>query len=299
MQKLAKEFVCCTEEVDILFPRNEWLINHLKNDPAVKLFRDTYGKQVPRQHWDPSPTKTKQGVYAMMPDGTYLSARFVGARKNQVVEFLNEALRTYRKLVKERSLNPQPVPQTPALQRWEKKQKENLGLLLQMHCRDLPRKGAKRTSHGKEVGDHFNTTWLEFSSEEAASFIPAGDQWQEVSKTVRDKLLCKGFKDIVYGQSPDWKSQHIRNGNIKVRRLSKLSRGNNIVIELSGDFHLQDNTHSYRGHVAGRILWLKNKKKISRFEAVATGDREGGTTYNFRNGDEASAPLGVSFYLGE
>jgi len=299
VQKLAKEFVCCTEEVDILFPRNEWLINHLKNDPAVKLFRDTYGKQVPREHWDPSPTKTKQGVYAMMPDGTYLSARFVGARRDQVVTFLNEALKTWRKEVKARNLKPKPVPQTAALGNWESQKKKELGMLLEMHCRDLPRDRVKKTGHGRVIGEHGNTTWLEFSKEEAASFVPIGDAWQDVSKSAREKLFCKGLKDIVYGQSPDWKPAHIQSGNLKVRRQTKLSNGNNLVIELAGDFHLQDSTHSYRGKISGRVLWLKSQKKITRLEAVAIGPRQGGTTFNFRKGDESSAPLGVSFYLGE
>ena len=299
VQKLAKEFVCCTEEVDILFPRNEWLINHLKNDPAVKLFRDTFGKQVPRQHWDPNPTRTKQGVYAMMPDGTYLSARFVGVRKEQIIDLLNEALKKWRSEVKFRGLNPKLVPQTTALGKWKSHKKKELGMFLEMHCRDLPRDGRKNTGHGRVVGDHWNTTWLEFSKDEAMSFVPEGNDWQEVSTAARDKFFCKGLKDIVYGQSPDWKPVHIRSGNMKVRRQSQQSRGNNIVIELAGDFHLQDGTHSYRGRLSGRVLWLKNQKKITRLEVVAIGKREGGTRFNFRKKDEASAPLGVSFYLGE
>ncbi|WP_435893498.1 hypothetical protein [Oceaniferula spumae] len=299
MQKLAQEFVCCTEEVDILFPRNEWLIKHLKNDPAVKLFRDTYGKQVPREHWDPSPTKTKQGVYAMMPDGTYLSARFVGTRKDQVIDLLNEALTTWREQVKERGLKPKPVPQTAALQEWESQKKKDLGLLLQMHCRDLPREGANKTGHGRVVGEQGNTTWLEFSKTEALTFVPDGEEWQAVSSEARDKLFRKGLKDIVYGQSPDWKPADIQSGSLKVRRQNNLSKGINVVIELAGEFHLQDGSHSYRGKISGRVLWLTDRKKITRFEAVAIGARQGSTTFNFRKGDEAAAPLGVSFFLGE
>jgi len=289
VQKLAKEFVCCTEEVDILFPRNEWLIKRLKNDPAVKLFRDTYAKQVPRKHWDPSPTKTK----------TYLSARFVGNRKDQIIDLLNEALLTWQKQVKARGLKPKPVPQTAAHDQWESQKKDELGLLLQMHCRDLPRVGHQKTGHGRVIGEDSNTTWLEFSKDEAQSFVPDSDEWENVSKAVMEKLLCKGLKDIVYGQSPGWKPQHIQSGSLKVRRQRKLSQGGNVVIELAGEFHLQDGSHSYRGKISGRILWLIDKKKITRFETVAIGARKGGTRFNFRKGDEASAPLGISFYLGE
>ena len=141
VQKLAKEFVCCTEEVDILFPRNEWLINHLKDDPAVRLFRDIYGKQAPRQHWDPNPQKTKQGVYAMMPDGTYLSGRFVGARPEQVLDMMKEASAKFDQLVRQRNLKPKEVPQHEALSTWKKKKHDELGLHIQLHHRDLPGDG--------------------------------------------------------------------------------------------------------------------------------------------------------------
>lgn len=295
VQKLAKEFVCCTEEVDILFPRNEWLINHLKNDPAVRLFRDVYGKQAPRQHWDPNPSKTKQGVYAMMPDGTYLSGRFVGTRKDQVIELMNEALVKWKRLAKEQRLRPQPVPQDAALSTWKKQKQNELGLHIQLHYRDLPRKGTKATKHGRVVGEHYNTTWLELTKAEAQGLVPDTTQWKDVPANVRDKLFTKGLKDIVYGQSPGWKPHDIRAGGLKVRR-GKTTRSGT-VIELVGDFNLKDGSHQYQGKLLGKMLWSAKDKKISHMEVVAIGARSGGTTFNFRKGDEAAAPLGVSFYV--
>ena len=295
VQKLAQEFVCCTEEVDILFPRNAWLINHLKDDPAVHLFRDVYGKQAPREHWDPNPQKTKQGVYAMMPDGTYLSGRFVGARRDQVLDLMNEALRKWKKIVKERRLKPQPVPQTKALAHWKKSKQAELGLLIQLHYRDLPRRGTQNTQHGRKVGQHNNTTWLELSKDEARSLIPNNASWVEIPQTVRNKIFCKGLKDIVYGQSPNWKPTDIRSGNIRVRRGKNTSKGT--IVELLGNFHLQDNSHQYQGKMLGKLLWSPQEKRITHMEVVATGSRSGKTTFNFRNGDEAPAPLGVSFVV--
>lgn len=296
VQKLAAEFVCTTEEVDILFPRNEWLINHLKDDPAVHLFRDVYGKQAPRKNWDPNPQKTKQGVYAMMPDGTYLSGRFVGTRTDQVLELMNEALEKWKQLVRERKLNPKPVPQYEALSTWKKEKRDELGLHIELHYRDLPRKGTKQTRHGKKVGEHYNTTWLELTKAEAKSLIPTGTSWQEVSKDVRDKLFTKGLKDIVYGQSPGWKPHDIKSGSLKVRRSKQSSRAGTII-ELTGDFNLKDHSHQYSGKLLGKMLWSAKENRITHMEVVATGMRSGGTTFNFRDGDEAPAPLGVSFYV--
>lgn len=296
VQKLAEEFVCTTEEVDILFPRNEWLINHLKDDPAVHLFRDVYGKQAPRKHWDPSPQKTKQGVYALMPDGTYLSGRFVGTQPDQVIELMTEALDKWKDLVKERNLKPKPVPQDEALVAWKKQKREELGLHIELHNRDLPRSGTKQTKHGKKVGEHFNTTWLELTKDEAKSLVPTGSAWQDVPKNVRDKLFTQGLKDIVYGQSPDWKPEDIQSGNVKVRRSAKSSTSGT-VIELTGEFNIKDSTHQFRGKLLGKMLWSPKENRITHMEVVATGARSGGTTFNFRDGDEDPAPLGVSFYM--
>lgn len=295
VQKLAREFVCTTEEVDILFPRNKWLINHLKDDPAVRLFRDIYGRQAPRQHWDPNPVKTKQGVYAMMPDGTYLGGRFVGARPDRVLEMMREAHIRWKKLAKERKLNPKPVPQTEALADWKKQKQSELGLHVQLHYRDLPRNGTRHTKHGRKVGEHHNTTWLELSKEEAAALVPDNSDWKEIPNKVREKIFCKAFKDIVYGQSPDWKPADVRSGSIKVRR-GKATRSGT-VIELVGKFDLQDRTHRFSGDLLGKLLYSPQQKRISRMEAVATGTRSGGTTFNFRNGDESPAPLGVSLIV--
>jgi hypothetical protein len=295
VQKLAKEFVCSTEEVDLLFPRNEWLINHLKNDPAVHLFRDIYGKQAPRQNWNPDPQKTKQGVYAMMPDGTYLSGRFVGTRPDQVLEMMEEAVTKWKLLVKERKLNPKPVPQREALAVWKKKKQDELGLHIEMHYRDLPREGTQHTKHNKKVGGHHNTTWLELSKDEARTLVPDQKNWTEVPNEIRDKIFSKGLKDIVYGQSPDWKPADVRAGSLKVRR-GKTTRSGT-VIELIGEFDLKDRSHQFQGKMLGRLLWSAKDERITRMEVVATGNRTGGTSFNFRKGDETSAPLGVSFWV--
>lgn len=295
VQRLAKEFVCSTEEVDILFPRNKWLIERLKNDPAVRLFRDIYGKQAPRQHWDPNPSKTKQGVYAMMPDGTYLSGRFVGTRKEQVMTLMREALLKWKSLVKERKLNPKPVPQNEALLAWKKQKAEELGLHVQLHYRDLPRMGKQVTGHGKKIGGHYNTTWLELTKAEAGTLVAKNSEWQEVPVGVRNKIFTLGLKDIVYGQSPKWKAGSVIGGNLKVRQ-GKTTRSG-LVIELAGKFHLKDHSHEFKGHLLGKMLWSEKDRKITRFEVVALGSRSGGTTYNFRNGDEAAAPLGISMSM--
>ncbi len=294
MQKLAKEFVCCTEEVDILFPRNQWLIKHLKNDPAVHLFRDIYGKQAPPQHWDPNPQKTKQGVYAMMPDGTYLSGRFVAAQKHQAIELMTEALQKWKQLSTNSKLKPKPVPQHQALSQWKKQKKQELGLHIELHYRDLPRKNTTKTKHNKKIGQHFNTTWIELTKQEAQELIPKTQQWQKVSPNVTNKLFTHSLKDIVYGQSPNWKKQDIQQATLKVKQ-TKISK-TTFTIQLTGSFNLKDKSRQLKGKILGTMTYSKKSQRITNMKLLAIGANSGSTTYNFRNGDEDPAPLGISFH---
>ena len=192
-------------------------------------------------------------------------------------------------------LTPKPVPQRKALSDWKKQKQDELGLHIQLHYRDLPRQGAAHTGHGKKVGEHNNTTWLELSKDEAGALVPDGTDLMKVPRSVRDKIFCKGLKDIVYGQSPDWKVSHIRSGELKVRRGKTMRSG--MVIELIGTFDLKDHSHQYTGTMLGKMFWSPRNKRITRMEIVATGNRTGGTTFNFRNGDETTMPLGVSFFV--
>lgn len=295
MQKLAKEFVCCTEEVDILFPRNQRLIKYLKDDPAVHLFRDIYGKQVPRHNWDPNPQKTKQGVYAMMPDGTYLSGRFIAAQKHQAIELMTEAIKKWKQLVIKRNLKPQPVPQHQALSTWKKQKQQELGLHIELHYRDLPRKGTTKTKHNQIIGQHYNTTWLELTKQEAQSLIPNTQQWQEVPRNVINKLFTHGLKDIVYGQSPNWKKQDIQQASLKVKRAKNTPTG--FKIQVAGTFNIKDKTRHFTGNILGTMTYSKKTQRITKMNVLAVGANSGGTTYNFRRGDDDPAPLGISFYV--
>lgn len=295
VQRLCREFVCATEEVDILFPRNEWLINHLKDDAGVRLFRDVYGKQVPRRHWDPSVSKTKQGVYAMMPDGTYLSARFVGARKDEVVKLLEEALVRWRGIVRERGLKVKAVPQRKALSGWVRETRGKGGLLLEVSYRDLPRRGGRMGPKGLKVGESWNREWLEFDAEAMGGLVPKGEGWEDVPKGVRDRFFCEGLKDIVYGQSPNWKVGEIKGGVMRVRRGGKVRGG--VVVELMGDFSMNGGGRAFEGKLLGKGIW--DGKRFVKFELVALGERSGRTRFNFRKGDEAGAGMGVVFSLGD
>jgi len=287
--------VCCTDEVDVLYPRHEWSREQLKDDPAVRLFRDTYGRQVPEENWNPDPDMTKQGVYAMMPDGTYLSARFVGGNKEDVMGLFDEALKRWKAIVKERGLKPKPVPQTPALQNWHQQKEIELGLHLQFNYRDLPRAGQKILSNGKVIGEHHNTAWVELTKSEAKLLVPNSStdgKWQKVPATTRDKIYLLGLKDIVYGQIDEWGADDLQKATLEKRSVAE--KGAIAKMELKGTFHLKDRAREYQGKLFGTFDYNSNEQRITNFRATVIGTRTGKTTYNFRDGDPGPAPLGIA-----
>lgn len=291
IQKLAQNFVPCTEEVDILFPRNEWLINNLRDDPAKILFTDVFGAQAPREHWNPSKTKTKQGVYCMMPDGTYLGARFAGTRTDDIREMLEQATEKWRVLVADRNLKPRKIPNTEAFSDWRSDESSD-GLLLKTSYRDLPR-DAKKDGRGRIVGESWNQGWLKFSSVEAKRLLPASDEWQNVDPEISQRLAREAMKDIVYGQSPEWKKEDVISAKLQMRRLS--TQGNTTIIGYQGEFIMKDANHSFAPKLLGKAIW--DGKKFTEFQCVAIGARKGGTTYNFREKDMDRQVMGVSLVL--
>ena len=291
IQKLALEFVPCTEEVDILFPRNDYLINKLKDDPGKVLFTDVFGPQVPRQHWNERGTHTKQGVYCMMPDGTYLGARFAGTRVEEIHAMLNDAVVKWHSLVKERGLKPKPVPKTAAFSEWASKESED-GLFLELHYRDLPR-AQKKDSRGRTIGESWNRSSFKFSQEEMRKLVPDGNDWQDVDSSLLKRLMQNEFKDIVYGQSPRWRDDAIKTLSLRMR---KLSTNNGLtIIGYTGRAKLDSGSNRFAPEILGKAVW--DGQRFTAFEWVALGPRSGGTRYNFREGDMDEAPMGISLVL--
>lgn len=279
--------------MDILFPRNDYLRESLKEDPGKVLFTDVYGPQVPRQHWNERGTFTKQGVYCMMPDGTYLGARFAGTRVEEIHTMLTEANKRWQQLVSERGMKPKPIPAIEAFSQWEKQQSSD-GLFLELHYRDLPR-AVRKDSRGRAIGESWNRSSFKFSQEETKGLVPVGDDWQEINGALMNRLLRDQFKDIVYGQSRRWSEDAVKSASIRMRRLS--SAGGRVVIGYTGKAELDDGAHRFAPEILGKAVW--NGERFTAFEWVALGPRSGGTKYNFRVGDEGVAPMGISLVLAD
>lgn len=290
--------------MDILYPRNEWLIQHLKDDPAVHLFRDVFGPQVPREQWNDRGTRTKQGVYAMLPDGTYLGALFVGTRTGQVREMMGRALESWREALAESGREACPVPQIDGIREWAAAESGADGAMIEIHVRDLPRPdGAATDGSGRPVGGSWNRNWLALDGNAVALLAPpdAGDDsWQPVSADLAQRIAREVLKDTVYGQSPRWREEAVLKADLRVRRSA--ADGEGIGAEYQGEFHLRDDTREIRASLFGAGVWRAgpggedaSRPRLQSLEWAASGIRSGGTTYNFRNDDPGPAPLGWSF----
>ncbi len=270
------------------------MINHLRNDPAKILFTDIYGPQVPAGQWNTRGSKTKQGVYCMMPDGTYLGALFVGVQRDQVAKMLQQSLETWRKLVAEKKLTPLAVPKRAAFQNFHKEEGAEK-VLIAVHYRDLPRENQKADQKGRAIGKSWNQNWLKLSRSEITELRPATKSWVVLpEKTVR-KIAVTSLKDIVYGQSPAWKDEALIAGKLEARLTGK--EGERVTAEYRGTFQLRDATHAYNPTLIGEATWEGEELKNLRW--FAAGPRSGGTQYNFREGDPGPASLGISFVLAK
>ncbi|NNC88373.1 MAG: hypothetical protein HKN82_07945 [Akkermansiaceae bacterium] len=260
----------------------------------MHLFRDVFGRQVPPAQWDPDPSVTRQGVYCMMPDGTYLGAKHAGAWSGHVLPLLREAQQRWLRIKEQRGLHPKPIPRQRPMQQWIAERAGKAGLLLALHYRDLPR-GEDTDRDGGRIGESWNRRWMELDREEARALVPETREWQAVPASLARRLARMELKDIVHGQSPEWSDQHVRKSALRVRRTGE--QGGVVTIELRGDFDLRDGKRRFRPALYGEAVFDSNTGRFTSFQAFAAGPRTGGTTYNFRGKDPGPAPLGISLVM--
>jgi hypothetical protein len=291
VQKLASNFLCVADEV--------WGLEHL--DGKGPRFFQEYGKKVPSDKWFLA--GTKQGVYSMTADGDYLSAHPARHSKEQTVEMLTRALERWEKIVKEKGLQPQPIPRR-AKRLWEgegvaSRAGGNVGgraaLILQVNSRDLPRADGKFAGPG-EYRNAWNQNWLDFTAQDVAGFLPKDGKRTEVPSALFHRLACNALIDNVRGQTGTWSEESIRKASFVVEPVS--TQGDAQTIRFEGEFRAQLPDRSFDGKLRGRAVYDARKNAFTLFELVAVGVRTGGTGHaNFRTVGEGDSGLGVSFIL--
>ncbi|MDE2887315.1 MAG: hypothetical protein OXR72_03815 [Gemmatimonadota bacterium] len=180
------------------------------------------------------------------------------------------------------------------------------GLVLKVTVRDLPRNSG-------DVDPRHNIDFAWFTKEEALSLVPEnaghGQTFRAPDFFTR-RLALNQFIDTARGQSHGWKDEDLKDGEISLTvetvqsdlvRLRTAGR-----IHLEGEPSFESNPHSGltvdkpRGlklDLYGRLAYDPIRRKFKAFDAVATGDRWGCTTYNVRFDDPGPAPIGFALEL--
>jgi hypothetical protein len=291
VQKLASNFLCVADEV--------WSLEH-SGDASSKFFME-YGKKVPPDQW-PAAT-TKQGVYCMTPQGDYLAAHFARHNREQTIALLKSALQKWDTVVAERRFRPQPIPkranglwnQEGVARRAGGTGASRPGLVLQVNSRDLPREDGEFAGP-PEYRKAWNQQWLEFTSEEAAAFLPRGRGATSVPEALFRRMARETLIDNVRGQAATWTEAGIKKASLLTEEISSTPATQ--MIRFEGEFAAEEGGRTYTGKLYGQATYDRKANRFVLFELVSAGVRTGGTgSANFRMAGEGPTALGVSFMI--
>lgn len=249
------------------------------------------------------PTATRQGLYACTSDGELLGS--INTRDAApLLELLEQSLERWRKRPAGGASDdiPESYPIDPRLG-WSY---PDNGLALKVTVRDLP-----RNSDGLDARHNIDFAW--FTEEEIRSLVPGdarpGQTWRAPDFFIR-RLALRHFIDTARGQSPGWREENLKEGEISLT-VEAVEAGHvrlrmDGCIELEAEPTYETNPHSKltvdkpRGlnlTLYGMLAFDSRRRTVESFDAVATGDRWGCTTYNVRFDDPGPAPIGFAFEL--
>lgn len=184
----------------------------------------------------------------------------------------------------------------------------NGGLILRETMRDLPR--VKESDH--EIWRHnFDHAWL--TDDEVKSFVPpdpAVGQKYEIPPALARRFAAFHLVDQVKGEADAWKRSEVQIANMQAEVVEnqdgkiqiRLHGAAKCVKPPSGEVNPFSKTRisKERGVELKFRGWLNydsESKSFSRFDVLATGDRWGAATYNFRSDDRGPAPIGFAFEM--
>jgi len=299
IQALAKEFVPAAEEVEFLCSENAQRRQQQAQTFAGGLFQ-AFGRQVaqfdPPNWHEPG---TKQGIYAIGPNGEYLGARFAGGEAASVRQMLTAALQRWEQVRRQRNYANSPIPDAAATEPCPISCDPG-GAILRATSRDLP--SAADPTRGRrfhQVPDGlnmwinftkwaWNNEWLALSPAEVRALQPAegqGDVPTALAKKPAPRLLI----DNVRGQTRGWTEAEVRSISVRYRR-------EGAKVAYFGDFSIQSQGRSYAGQIYGEGRYEGGLKEMSW---LCIGPRAGRDVFNQREQDPGPIPLGIVIDLYE
>lgn len=256
------------------------------------------------------PSSSRQGTYATTADGTLL-ASWNNNNPRRVAEKLREALEAWDRLKAEGlSTSDETRLDASTLARADRFYPEG-GLVLKVNTRDLPRE----TPQEGRWADSWNQDFAWFTAEEARRFLPDDPEpgkSHEVPRELVERLVRFHLLDNVRGQTSPFPSRAIEEARI-TSEVTEVD-GDRVTLRLEGRTKAQQGDElpgrggregrrrgSERRGLATELLGfaefdLKDGRFVA-FEAVAVGERWGGTRFNVRNDDPGPAPFGIVLSL--
>ena len=252
------------------------------------------------------PSATRQGIYAHTADGVLLAsintrdgAKMLGMiqtaleRWQQQAAEVGQAVDDYVPDPRHRSLYPEG------------------GLVLRVTSRDLPRAVDTRSPDWRINALNHDYAW--FTAAEARQLLPEEPRpgathalpWPLVRRFALYHLL-----DNVRGETPAWREQDIEYATVMttVRAVD----GERVTLDLHGAMHvgvqgtwavrpcqepLRDQERGYDCQLQGTLVYDLGQERFTRFDALASGERWGGSEHNCRWDDLGKAPMGIAFEL--
>ncbi len=257
---------------------------------STRLFRK-YRSQA--AHIIPVNGSTVQGIYCMTPDGDFLSGAFACSNNGVARRVIEEGWRKFGSMAKNRGYAMKAVP-TNTLGHKQGGSVPQGGLKLEVAIRDLPGKDGRKPGNSEWQKKAFNLNWLDLSPGEASQFVTTKNEKVQLPDSLVQKLALKVFKDTSRGQS-DWPRNGFRGGAMFTECVS--NKGGKIAVKITGNARLQGKSNYYAPAVLGRAIYDSRAKKFDRFELVAAGERQGGTSANFRHDDTTPGLLGVAVVM--
>jgi hypothetical protein len=299
VKKLTAKFIPAADEVGRL---------QSGRDAECRLFQ----KIAEQGHYGgrTQPSRTRQGTYAITADGTFLASW----NKNDPRIFagkLRESLQNWDRLKAEgRKFSGEDPLDVARLNRADRFLPEG-GLVLKVNTRDLPRDPPQQARWAGAWNQDF--AW--FTKDEAERFL-AGKiepgRTRKVPRTLVKRLARFHFLDNVRGQTSPFPACAIEDATLTSRVtavdgdvVSLRLEGRTKAVQ-KGDWSIRgfDDMNRPSGQERGLEMKLLGSARFDRkqgrfvgFEVVAVGTRWGGTQYNCRDNDLASAPFGAVLSL--
>jgi hypothetical protein len=286
---MTSKFACAADEV--------WRLQR-DNDPECRWFRMAV-------RGDSKPVRgSMQGTYVITPQGRLLG-RINSANPDQVLKVLTKALTTWESMSgTERSQVATETPQP--VHRWEDSYPVS-GLVLERFARDI----GDSPGEPQRTPVNRDTAW--FSGQELQGWLPEAktDAEADVNPRLVERLARFVLVDNVRGQTLPYARAELKSYGMRSKVLA--IRGSLIDIEITGhsktaakgpwldaDNYWKPNREFPRllnCQMFGKATFDRDAKRFTSFELVATGVRQGRTTFNGRAKEEPNSSHQIGFLL--